>query len=120
MNSCQDYKEQADVSYKKQIEDVIEKNNKIEAAVSEFIELINIDEIDDLDMQQLMTEQQNRQNQNYENFLKESELKKFKASSVQATLFLKKLGHKKLWRPDKYKGSRKVKVAETFEELVIN
>jgi hypothetical protein len=59
-----------------------------------------------------------KEKQDYDNFLKGSELKKLKEFNVKSTLFLKKLGLRKLWMPDKYRISRKVKIAESFNELV--
>ena len=35
-------------------------NSQIEEAVNEYIELVNIDEIDDMDLAQLMEEQKNK------------------------------------------------------------
>ena len=43
---------------------------------------------------------------------------KFKDFNTKATLFLKKIGMKKVWMPDKYKTSRKVKIAESYNELI--
>ena len=100
-----------------QVNRVLENNNKIEGAINELVELVNIDEDEGMNMQQLMQEIDERNQQDYDNFMKKSEVDRFRESNVKSTLFWRKIG-RKLWRPDKYKGSRKVKIAETFEELI--
>ena len=61
-----------------------------------------------------------RHNDNFEYLSNPAALKKFKASNINSTLFIKKLGRRKLWQPNKYKKSRKIKVAESFNELIKN
>ena len=71
-----------------------------------------------MNMEQMVEEINTKNEQNYDNFLKKSELDKFRESNIRSTLFWRKIGNRSMWKPDKYKGSRKVKVAETFEELL--
>lgn len=55
---------------------------------------------------------------NYDNFLNNNELEKFRSHSKTVSLFLKKLGRRQIWKPNRFQPSRKVKIAESYDQLI--
>lgn len=47
----------------------------------------------------------------HENFTSQEELDKHRLDSKKCTMFIKHLGRRKLWKPDRFVMSRKVRVA---------
>ena len=55
----------------------------------------------------------------HDNFTSEDQLKKFKNEALMSSLYVsRRLGKKKLWKPNKYLKSRRVPIAESFNELI--
>ena len=66
----------------------------------------------------MIRDQKLRDKRNYDNFLNESELEKFRSHSKKVSLFLKKLGKRRIWKPDRFVSSRRVKIAESYDQLI--
>ena len=95
------------------------KTSELEGAIEDYMDLVKIGDAQHLlKVAEIMHERKKREKDNYVNFLNPVSLRKFRENSEKGTIFLSRLGKRKLWKGDKFVISRKVKIAESFEELI--
>lgn len=71
---------------------------------------MEIGENEDVTLQDVLEENQDR--------LTQKEVSSFKGENTTISLFLKKQGKRKIWKPDRFAASRRVKIAESFDQLI--
>ncbi len=72
---------------------------------------MEIGESDDITLQDVINEHQDTK-------LSAKEINSFKGENRIISLFLKKQGRRKIWKPDRFAASRRVKIAESFDQLI--
>ena len=95
------------------------KTSELEGAIEDYMDLVKIGDTQNLlKVAEILRERKKRDKDNYVNFLNPVSLRKFRENSERGTIFLSRLGKRKLWKGDKFVISRKVKIAESYEELI--
>ncbi|CAI2360733.1 unnamed protein product [Moneuplotes crassus] len=93
------------------VEQIQKDNKRMREAIDAYIDLMEIGERDDITLQDMINEHQ-------ETKLTSQEINHFKGENRVISLFLKKQGRRKLWKPDRFATSRRVKIAESFDQLI--
>ena len=76
-----------------------------------IIDLMETGENEDMTLQDVLKE-------HHETQLTPQEVTHFRGQNTVISLFLKKQGKRKIWKADRFTTSRRVKIAESFDQLI--
>lgn len=76
-----------------------------------ILDLIETGDNDDVTLDDVL-------NENKEKNLTQHEIDHFRSQNAVNSLFLKKQGKRRIWKPDRFSTSRRVKIAESFDQLI--